>query len=72
MKMKQTGIRIEDDLKAQAIKRAKDEDRTLGGYIRMLIKRDLAEAARKLEESGRADLEKATELQEKLKKKLRG
>jgi len=62
MKLKQTAIRIEDEMKDAAIVRAKSQERSLGSYIRALIKADLQKAAQSLAESGKADLEKAAKL----------
>lgn len=66
MKMKQTGVRLDDDLKGDAIERAKGLNRTFGSYVRNLIKEDLKKAQQELqaaadksEKSGVADLKKA-------------
>lgn len=65
MKTKQTAIRLPDDLKSAAEKKAKSDQRSLAGYIKSLIARDLGWSIEQLEKASDA-LEKRG--QEKIKK----
>ncbi|GAT35591.1 hypothetical protein TSACC_3662 [Terrimicrobium sacchariphilum] len=69
MKTKQTAIRLPDDLKSAAEKKAKSDQRSLASYIKSLIARDLGWTIEQLEKSGEADLAKAANLKKQASRK---